>query len=179
MDWYHELTGPNLLVGKAKRNTWFEGANADVGLVDLNPPPADNNNIYVGGSVPVRNVVLIMTNASTIKGSFLCRMGFNSGRDCGVIVDRDETMPSPAWDGGPVRNIDHQVLVNFDSVGGDSGGPYFSDTTGAAGYGLHTHSLDPGDPGYPLGWFSTLEWAKSTYESRTGIVYVYCVTDAC
>jgi V8-like Glu-specific endopeptidase len=72
--------------------------------------------------------------------------------------------------------IDHQVTVDFDSLGGDSGGPYYASTNGSYAAGIHTHSLDPEDE---TGWFSTLGYAKSAYKSHTGIDYVYCVTDSC
>ena len=101
-------------------------------------------------------------------------MGKASGADCGQILLLDETMPSPL--GSTTMMIDHQNLVDFDSQGGDSGGPYYSGSTGHWGLGIHTHSLDPEDE---TSWYSTLKWGESAYLSHTGVNYDYCITDSC
>ena len=169
-DWYHPVTGPDLLIGEAERQTWYEGADADVGLIDLGVVPADRNNFYVNGSI--RSLTDIVLDSWQQIGDVVCRQGITSEYTCGYIVDTDETRPSTI-DGVGTRNIDHQWVVAFDSLGGDSGGPIFF---GNDGYGIHIHS---GTPAEQRGWYSTVMWMQNEYMARWSVDFNFCVTDAC
>ncbi len=175
IDWNHPVTGPDYAIGFAEGNTWFNGANADVGVINLYTVPADRNDVYEGTGFGIQSITHITTESELSQDFFLCRMGEHSGKTCGQIDLLNETMPSPI-EGLASKMIDHQVVVDFDSLSGDSGGPYYSATNGSWAVGIHTHS---GTTSEQVGWFSSLGWAQRAYENTTGDTYVYCVTDTC
>jgi hypothetical protein len=75
--------------------------------------------------------------------------------------------------------LHHQNVVNFDSLGGDSGGPYYMavGASSAKAYGIHIHSTDP--PAVAESWFSTYEWAGVQLSQEWGIVESLCITSLC
>lgn len=161
------------MIGDAEKQTWYTGAWADVGVIDYTAVPTDRNNFWTDSGV--KSMTSVPTSSSMQIGDFVCRVGRASGHDCGFVVDTDESMPSEITDVG-TRTIHHQWVVGFDSIGGDSGGPYFISNEG---WGIHTHSTDPGEPGHPKGWYSPLTWTVVEYQQRWGVTFQYCVTDAC
>lgn len=79
--------------------------------------------------------------------------------------------------------VRHTNIVSFDSIGGDSGGPYYF-TSGLAviAQGTHVHSDEPGElePGEPLrGWFTPITWGSSQMVTSFGFDYSVCVTASC
>jgi hypothetical protein len=176
-DWRHVLSDSSTKIGDAQKQTWYNGADADAGLIKLTMVPADHNNIVVNTSGAVRSVTSIATSSQQKVGDFICRMGRASLLDCGSITDLDETKLSTI-DGVGSRTIDHQNVVNFDSAGGDSGGPYYSmvGSTEAKAYGIHIHS---GTPSESTGWFSTVGWSAIEYATRWNVVFSLCLSNSC
>lgn len=172
-DWRHSVGGVWNKVGDAEKQTWYSGADADVGLIDYSTVPADRDNYWTASGT--HDVTGVMTNGEMQIGDVVCRTGRNSGHDCGYVVDTDETRDSE-MEGIGTRLIDHQWVVGFDSIGGDSGGPY---TASNKAWGIHNHSTDPGEAGHPMGWYSTPSWTTLEYQSRWGITFQYCLTDSC
>lgn len=172
-DWMHTITGaPDLKIGDARKQTWYNGADADVGLIQLTSIPADKNRFY---ATTGRNLVTYSLSGAQQEGDLVCRTGRTSGYDCGYIIGTNESRPSEIVGIG-TRTIDHQWVVDFDSVGGDSGGPYYETSTGK---GIHTHSTEPGDAGHPRGWYSPLDWARVEYNNRWAVTWLYCLNDTC
>lgn len=176
-DWYHSVDGPDYLIGEAEKQTWYDGADADVGVIDFAVVPADRNEMFVdwytsSGYFPTRSMTDIAYNVEQGVNGQVCRMGAASGRTCGRIRYVSVTRPS-VISGIGTRMIDRQNEVDFDSIGGDSGGPYFLNESG---YGIHIHS---GTPSEAKGWYSTMTWMQIEYESRWGQGWTYCLTNSC
>lgn len=119
-----------------------------------------------------------------IEGGQACRVGFASGHDCGVITDSDVGHSSPA-PGFSAMWVNHTVEVNFDSAGGDSGGPVFYYPGGGTccspvrALGTHVHSLDPEDN---TGWFSAYWVGRSAYDGLSSPVnhtFNICLSASC
>lgn len=178
--WRHEIGDDATRFGRALENTWFNGSDADVGLLRFYIVPSDRNNMVVNTSGTLRSITEIATPGEMNEGDMVCRIGRNSvpPATCGNVTDLSENMPSPLYDGGPSRSLEKQILVNFDSVSGDSGGPVYSPISGsfAEAYGTHVHSEDPADN---LGWFSAVTYAINQMSSTHGITMSLCVTNAC
>lgn len=82
------------------------------------------------------------------------------------------------------RTIKKTIELDFDSTGGDSGGPVFSDLTESVGYGLHVHSDvddDPIPPGQDTrrSWYTPLDAARATLIDRRGVSITWCTTSTC
>lgn len=175
-NWNHAVNGVEQKIGDAQRQTWYDEAGADVGIVKLTSIPADRNNFvaYSSGDNRIRNVTDVATDSEQDVGEYICRMGANSesGRTCGFLVTLNVRKPSKTSFG--TRWIRHQNEIAIDSLNGDSGGSVFS---GQEAYGTHTHSNDP--PQDPLSWYSTTNGAISEYNSRWGLLFSPCTTTAC
>jgi hypothetical protein len=73
--------------------------------------------------------------------------------------------------------------VDFDSTGGDSGGPLFytvpgGGTTNRIALGTHVHSDPDGTPN-AHGWYSPIDTGRDTYNALWGYSYTMCFTSAC
>lgn len=173
--WRHARTdGTIVTLGTVVADTWYEDEDADVGLLRAaSPPTSHRNDIVVDANKTYRNITHIAENAEQVIGDAICRFAWRTGLHCGVISVRDVTrVVSTA--GVASYHIDHQWEVNFDADGGDSGGPYFQ---GLTAYGIHADSPDGVTAG--RGWYSTLAWARATYNVRHSVLWDYCTTSAC
>ncbi len=117
------------------------------------------------------------------EGGQACRVGINGGHDCGVITDPDVGNESVV-PGLATMWVTHTAEVNFDSLGGDSGGPVFRYPGGGTccspvyALGTHVHSLDlPNE----LSWYSPIYWGVQDYDALPGPSYTYglCLNSAC
>ena len=116
----------------------------------------------------------------------VCRMGRTSGRQCGTILDNDETKKSEVSGQGYVW-IDHTIVYSRDALGGDSGGPLFltdqdtpTSTPFAILLGTHIHStpndadIDPNGSG----WYSPQDRERNVISSL-GAEIVPCTSTTC
>lgn len=163
-------------VGTSRSETWAIGADADAGIIDLTSGavPTPKNPFHAGGGL-IRTLASVGSHAAQGVGLFVCRSGLGTGgQTCGNVVYKNVTRPSCV--GTDCRNIDYQFEVDFDSTGGDSGGPIYANNTG---YGIHVHS-DKDTAANPHGWYSSLEFARSEYYTYSGGVnYNFCVLSDC
>jgi hypothetical protein len=175
-NWTHVDGGVETKIGDALRETWYNEAGADVGLIKLTRIPTDRNDFvaYSSGDTRIRSATDVAADSEQDIGEYICRMGSNTkpGRLCGFLVTLNVRKPSKTYFG--TRYIRHQNEIAIDSLGGDSGGSVFS---GPEAYGTHTHSTDP--PASPLSWYSTINQANIEYSSRHGSIFTVCTTTAC
>jgi Trypsin len=170
-NWMHTVSGaPDEGVSEIVNDTWYNGADADVGLSDYFSVPSDLN-AFVAWNTGAVNQLTSLASSQPQDG-IVTAFAYASGRRVGTITVPNVTRSSDV-PGIATKSIDHQWEVNFDSIPGDSGGPYFS---GSQGYGIHVDSLDPADH---RGWYSTLWWARGEYMSRHGVTFDYCLTNSC
>lgn len=181
--WQHNSQG----FGRALYETWESGGtgDADVGLITIQSPDValmTNKNQMRRTNGSVANVTSYLLNPT--EGGQACRVGRTSGHDCGVITDSDVGHWS-AVDGWASMWVTHTVEVNFDSLGGDSGGPVFyypgggTCCTPVRALGTHVHSLDPADN---TGWFSPFWVGRSDYDaipSPVNHTYDLCLSASC
>lgn len=163
-------------VGDSKSNTWFNGADADAGIIDIlsTTVPSPKNSFHAGGGT-IRSLNAVKSHASQVVGLFVCRSGLGTGaQTCGHIFAVNVTRNSEVTGVG-VRSIQFQVEVDFDSKGGDSGGPMYASNTG---FGIHVDSQRPDGVG-KHGWYSTLEFARREYFNVSGLSYNFCLTSDC
>jgi hypothetical protein len=181
--WQHNAQG----FGRALYETWEPGGtgDADVGLISIQSPDvalmtSKNQMRRTNGSVA--NVTSYTVNP--VQGGQACRVGANSGHDCGIITASDVSHVSAAA-GWASMTVLHTVEVNFDSLGGDSGGSVFyypgggTCCTPVRALGVHVHSLDPEDS---TGWFSPISTGRSDYDaipSPVNYTYDICLGAAC
>jgi hypothetical protein len=169
--------------GLSKYETWHSDYNADVGLVGLDPSEVTamttKNRLFTGSTTTIRTVVDWFDDTEQSEGDQVSRYGLTSHSDTGVIVDDDITHDSCKTQTTGCRPIRHTTEVDFDSTGGDSGGPYYLavNTTDRIAMGTHVHS-DPDAPG-AHGWYSSIDWGRGTYFDHFGDLYSLCVTSAC
>lgn len=163
-------------LGTSGANTWAAESPADAGFVNLTAQvPSDRNNVLLTPS-PYVEVSITSIDRTQRQGDPVCRNGITSGHGCGHIAAevarKQSCLPSGAcyW-------LTQQVLVDFDSRGGDSGGPY---QWIAAGLGIHVHS-DPDNAANPFGWYTRADVASDHFATRFGASYRYkfCLNDAC
>lgn len=146
-------------------HTWYDGSNADVGLVTLNATP-DNLNRYLqndGGS-GLASVSAVGTGQLNER---VCRIGAGAkaqsfpAKSCGKIVDVLGNNESCNPSGTVCKTIHLTATVNFDSCPGDSGGAVFQDPADYSppdAMGTHVSSdagCHPTSSGYQ-GWYSPL-----------------------
>jgi hypothetical protein len=184
-NWTHSGTaiGPNLLKNSVKVETWQSNAVADVGLIKVISYPSTRDNLLTDESpVTIRPVYAYELHQYQSVGSIVCRMGRTSYLDCGTILDNDETKPSVV--GSSSVNILHTVVVSFDSIAGDSGGPVFV-TVDEPGEGLHTYAYgthvdsERPDGVGKHGWYSPFDYAISALQTIHGVSIVLCTTTSC
>jgi hypothetical protein len=168
-NWKHNGT----IIGPARYQSWISNATGDAGVVTVNSVPSTNRNyFFVSPNESLRGLTSVEDREAQYMD--VCRTGRTSGKDCGIIVQVDVTLPSCV--GTTCKNIQHQDEVDFDSTGGDSGGPVYYTFIG---FGTHTHSDPDGDPD-PHGWFTPLNWARYAYEVASGGErYYFCLSSSC
>lgn len=158
------------LLGQAGRNTWFNGSGADVGYIGIYSnrwPTVKNDFVYDDSPTYIDQVDAAPNWGLQSEGELVCRVGRNSGRTCGDILRTDEAHLSCLNVQLNCRTIDHEYVVDFDSTGGDSGGPVFTLAVYVEAYGIHT------------GWYSTLSMARAQYNTTAGALLNVCTTASC
>lgn len=182
--WQHNSQG----FGRALYETWEPGGtgDADVGLITIQSPDValmTNKNQMRRTNGSVANVTSYQLNP--LEGAQACRVGHKSGHDCGQITDSDVGHWSEVT-GWSSMWVTQTAEVNFDSLGGDSGGPVFyypgggTCCTPVRALGTHVHSaLDPADN---MGWFSPIYVGRSDYDlipSPVNYTYDICLAASC
>ncbi len=180
--WRHNNDG----FGRARRETWIPGGtgSADVGLITIDSSEQSlmtNKNEMRRTNNSVVTVIGVDLIAPGIEGSQACRVGRTSGHDCGVVSEWKVGRASKV-SGYSQMWVTDSTTVNFDSLGGDSGGPVFyydnGGTTGpVAVLGTHVHSEE--GSGANEGWFSGFFEGSSNYNALWGISYWPCMDAAC
>ena len=176
LNWAHDSAAHT--IGTTSGNTWLEGANADVAFIYMNyasNPPPTVKNYYLPQDGQINSLTQVVESADQLEGSVVCRTGVTWGRDCGTIFDANTDNESCINNNSVCRTIHHTWEVDFDSTGGDSGGPYnFGISTG---YGTHVHS-DPDGPG-AHGWYSPLGWGRTAFFQQFGVFWSFCRSSNC
>jgi len=74
--------------------------------------------------------------------------------------------------------VTHTNEANFDSIEGDSGGPFFYYAAGSyvIAQGTHVHSSVPTDP---RSWFTPISWGRTTFNEIWGYDYTLCINSSC
>lgn len=127
-----------------------------------------------------------------VTGSQVCRTGWKSFGDsdfpsCGKIVQMDHWQWSCAGPGTapPCAAIDHEWKVDFDTTGGDSGGPYYtppSASWNARLYGIATHSVKDSrceDPDQCRAWYTPASSIMTGFASVDVTISRFCVDADC
>lgn len=149
--------------------------------------PAVKNKILLANGATVGYLTSYTLADYQLLNAQVCRTGggtiINGGPECGQINLRDQNRvscpPSNPSCSSPV--IHHQWEVNFDSVGGDSGGPYYDPdaSNNVSFYGTHTHSTDPCVSNCH-GWYSPGDWVYSAIQDEMQVtILYYCVNSSC
>lgn len=173
--------------GFATLETFSRFTQADVGLISVWYDPPARNTVLVSSSNPsdpgaTRQVSYVKPTAQQVVGDWVCRMGVTSGRDCGTItrVDEDGLSCDPVPEPDLCYWVHHTNVVSFDSLGGDSGGPYFAWSPYACciyAYGTHVHSEE--GVGANAGWYSPVEWGIIAFNTQHPYSYWLCTDTDC
>lgn len=171
--WWHgsgiSHSSGDIKVGTQDGMIWVTGQTnpklkADVGVIDLASgfePGEKNKLLTTNGSSGVGKV-----NGTTgnyiVPGWPVCAFGAGSKtKRCGEIVGasyNNKTCKNPGTgsDAEPCSKLEYTVEVDFDSTGGDSGGPYWEGPRGNdspwIAMGIHTHSTKD-NVANPFGWY--------------------------
>jgi hypothetical protein len=110
----------------------------------------------------------------------VCRFGITQKRDCGLIWEEHVQNVSCGPGETNCKTIELTWEVDFDSDGGDSGGPIYMNqgSSSHVAYGTHIHS----EVGYHAGhhgWYSPIDLGISEYASVSGKTYSLCITASC
>lgn len=172
-DWKHATN----TIGPGQTHTWYSGADADAAILYLlgSAIPSTKNQYMVTNGT-VRSLTAVRESADQDVDDVVCRTGIASNLDCGKIVAIDVTNNSCISNNTICRAIDHTWELDFDSTGGDSGGPIHAGTN--IGLGIHVHSDVDGSPN-ARSWYSPLGWVRTEYFNRHGIFYSYCLNAGC
>ena len=168
----------------------------DVMLIDLRgafePATIWNKVLVASGSQTVTTVTSFATdqNAHNV-GTPVCRMGAGSAETsgfpskvCGTVKKKSQTNRSCKGPGtsGPCTWIKNTVKVSFDSIGGDSGGPYWkgpqSGTSPVKAMGIHVHSEYP-DTSSAKGWYTPIHRAIAALDWKNGVTVKVCTDTNC
>jgi hypothetical protein len=204
LNWYFNdpvTDGSGNKIGLQKSGSWYAGATADVGFIEIPsdspgyPYPDDFNKILVKNSPLVGHITGTYHNADQPDHAQLCRIGYGqylfngTPKSCGQIVGFDKDKNSCDDDSPPNCFVIHnENVVDFDSHGGDSGAPYYTnpdtgDIDATKVYGIHTHSYKDqeceNNPDKCLGWFSPIDSALGEISSKFGIDLVPCLNAGC
>jgi hypothetical protein len=189
VQWRHELSNSSTVVGFAYEETFTENGDADAGVMTAHNTPATKNLLVWRTTGETKSITSVADNAAQNEHDMICRIGRTSQRDCGEIREGGLEQNRITTVSGYIRHLHNQMVVNIDSQGGDSGGPYYMPigASSAKAYGIHIHSTDP--PYGPMpwdelgegpeGWFSTMEWSAVQLSSEWGVIIGACITATC
>jgi hypothetical protein len=165
--WTHHGAG----LGWSEFETWADGADADVGLLNPSsyPVSGSRNLLYRASSSDVVGIRSWKPTDEQVQGSLVCRAGAVSGYVCGEIALTNKTKDV---DG---KSIDHQWVVDFDACPGDSGAPYLS---GDVAWGIHTDSTSGCNPNTNQAWYSPMGWVFDTL-AQQGHPVELCTDPTC
>jgi hypothetical protein len=145
--------------GNGTFSTWANGANADAGLISQAAITGADNLLYGSGTSDIRTVGGWVVTASQNVGDSVCRSGAASGWLCGHVSLEDRTKDV---DG---KSIDHQWVVDFDAIPGDSGAPYITTSSGVTlAWGTHSDSTSANPPGGSA-WYSPFPYIQSVVKA--------------
>lgn len=177
-------------------HTWFEGSNGDVALIVLNSTAIAAldptlNLLHIADPDSNGTVGSVKPPSQQLQFDSVCRMGHGTykasgnvqGVTCGQVGLRNVDNESCNASGSTCYTINHTWEVDFDSVGGDSGGPVFHQIAPPnlvySAYGTHVHSWVTGDPLPKTGWYTPIFWGEDQYDASFPFTYTVCVTAAC
>ena len=189
IDWKHD----GIKFGDALKDTWQYPnyvRTADVGLIDIDSGELSQmtrDNDMHRGAGEVWPVIGSVNGANQMQGTALYRYGRASGTDSGLInglyANRESCVGPPI---NHCMTVTKTIRVNFDSIGGDSGGPYWYYVPAYPGPGLrviamgtHVHSEEDGDPLPWWGWYSPVDVGAAQYLANWDYTYSLCVTAGC
>lgn len=175
--------------GTTPVETFYAGSPADVGLIKTDLLSAANRRIrnqllesVTGNRLRIAGYTLW---ANQTVGMPVCRMGWNTGKKCGVIEIRNDDRPSVTPDAE--HEIVGVVVYSADALYGDSGGPVFHVSqacetceTLAYIYGTHVHSDEGAWSSTKDGWYSPWDRGMSAMEAKfPGLDLAPCTTSSC
>lgn len=188
-------------------HAWEVGSLADIGAIKIwtaHVPESKNKFLSKPSDGTTAAITGYETFSQQMPGDQVCRIGWGSweygpnsiytARKCGLITlydtdsdgTNDKNSESCVPD-GRCRYIKDMKGVNFDSVGGDSGGIVFERNNPASDptdlFGTHVHSLKmtfttEGDEDDVRGWYSTTTKGFSELQAR-GIYITPCQSSSC
>jgi hypothetical protein len=175
------------VIGTPRSHTWFEGSDADAVFIRLNvaPVPSSGRNLFVSEDNETHALTQIALLTQQPEGAVACRTGYgtgqknngaHTGKTCGTIVNDDVMRESCIQNETNCVTINHTWEVDFDSTGGDSGGPIHVGIS--TGMGTHVHSVVDGvTPA--RGWYSPLQWVQIETSQSTGTTWRFCLNSSC
>lgn len=192
--WYHNGTAIGSVGAETFPNSGVWGI-ADAGtivqLTNYWDPDARNKIISTNESpMTSHRVTSVTIPINQAQGVNVCRTGAGweakTGyqRSCGDVYLLDQIRESCNPSGTICRDIDHQWEVDFDSTGGDSGGPVYSKPPTAndnvSAFGIHVHSENDNGSD-PQGWYSPLYYVTQALANLGSPVNIdhYCITSNC
>lgn len=191
VDWLHD----GVKFGDAMNDTWQPGyvRTADVGLISILAAQRalmTTDNIMHGGNGRLYAVVGQHNGSAQAVGMTACRYGRTGGYKCGAInalfANRESCVgvrPNETC-----VTVTKTIRANFDSLGGDSGGPWWyyknlEPGIGAIALGTHVHSsyeeTPYQDPTPWHSWYSPIDIGATQYLANWDITYTLCRTDPC
>lgn len=186
IDWKHN----SIKFGDALNDTWQANyvRTADVGLIDIDSgelAQMTNDNAMHRGNGEVWPVIGRVNGANQMQGALVYRYGRASGTDHGLINGLYASRQSCV--GPPINQcmtVTQTIRVDFDSIGGDSGGPVWYYVPASPGLnviamGTHVHSDDEDVDPTPFGWYSPIDVGAAQYNTNWGITYSLCTTPGC
>lgn len=154
--------------GTGRTETYGYLSNADAGLISVGAIDGADNLFMASGTGDLRGVEGHLNSSSQNVGDGLCRSGKTSGYLCGEITLEDRIRDVQG------TSIEHQWVVDFDAIPGDSGGPYY---LLRVAYGIHSSSTPANPPGGSA-WYSPMDWVFSKLDSY-GEPIVLCKNSTC
>lgn len=183
VDWFHN----GVKFGDALSDTWQPTytRTADVGLIDIDSAELaqiTTDNLMHRGAGNVWPVLGQVQGHLQMMNSVVYRYGRTTGtmngRINGLYASRDSCV------GLTCMTVTKTIMVNFDSEGGDSGGPVFyyapSPAVGVIAMGTHVHSEDEDNPALApfYGWYSPVDVGAAQYDEFFG-TYTLCTQANC
>lgn len=127
--WYHNTT----LLGDSSWEDYFNGTQADVGVINYSEP-LSKNLVFGSGITNIRSMTSIYTEAQQTLGATICRSGQTSGYTCGQVTVRNLTGTDP--NGYTIYDL---YAADFPSSSGDSGAPMiYGNSAGGVVHGTWT-----------------------------------------
>jgi len=166
-NYYHPINA-GVVLGTTRSYNYYNGTNADAGIVALKIAPTPANVIYKGSTI-FRTITASISNASQPVNALMCKYGASSplGYACGYISEVDTTHVVDATAG---ISVDHLWTFPASSILGDSGGPVFI-LDGAAGIVVSAHF----ENGVNYTRYSSIAWVRT----ETGFRPCYTASYPC